>query len=141
MSEWLEGMRELRRLIAEGRYGEVEMWVNIYEEAHIRDDEDYVELVEKDIPSELDRMLRESGLQCKIYYLKDDVNLPNYMAVCSYDGKKALVGLDVDIDWELGVVTEEGETVVSVRLLGAYVLNPNAKKEDIDSVLVYYTRR
>ena len=67
---------------------------------------DYRELLHKDIPSALADVLSGAGLRdCRIYFLKDDVSLPDYIAECrDVDGRNVALELGVNYDDEVGEV-------------------------------------
>jgi hypothetical protein len=71
---------------------------------------DYDTLLHKDIPNALREIFEECGMELlALYHLKDDVNLPEYVAKVRLENEthatELTIELDVDIDMEAGEVT------------------------------------
>jgi len=100
----------------------VEVWKTLIEDLDpIEDWKDYGVLLHEDIPSVLREMLRECGVELLgLYHLKDDVRLPEYIAVLRLGENVYTVEFDVDADVAAGEVT-----LLAVRITGgllAYLL-------------------
>jgi len=98
--------------------GWVEVWKTLVEDLDpIEDWKDYGVLLHEDIPSVLREMLRECGAKVVgLYHLKDDVQLPEYVAEIRFGDGVYTAEFDVDIDTEAGVVT-----LLAVRLVHGMV--------------------
>lgn len=98
----------------------------IFEDVEMTTFEEAKKLYEKEIPETLNIILKEAGLNCDIYFKKDDVPGPEYIANCwTRDGKKIALGIDVEYDPEVGIV----RIVFARAYSGAHYP---------ESVLVYY---
>ena len=96
----------------------VEVWKTLIEGLDpIEDWDSYSVLLHRDIPQALREVLGECGVGLLgLYHLKDDVQLPEYVAeICFGDGVYT-AEFDVDIDTEAGVVT-----LLAVRLVHGMV--------------------
>jgi len=74
----------------------------------------------------LKEILDKVGLNCKVFFKKDDVPGFEYVANCWYKGRRVALGFDVDYDTELG----------EVNLLGVEAWRD---REWTPNQLVYYT--
>jgi len=96
----------------------VEVWKTLIEGLDpIEDWKDYGVLLHEDIPQVLREVLGECGVELLgLYHLKDDVQLPEYVAEIRFGDGVYTAEFDVDIDTEAGVVT-----LLAVRLVHGMV--------------------
>ena len=89
-----------------GREGWVEVWKTLIEDLEtIESWDDYGTLLHEDIPNVLKRIFKECGVELLgLYHLKDDINLPEYVAEVRIGNETCAIELDVDIDTEAGEV-------------------------------------
>jgi hypothetical protein len=122
MEEVVEELREAVKRARGARGGfYVELDETLIEDLPENMDWDlYDELLHKHIPEALRDLLQEAGITAALYHLKDDVQLPEYIAegIAEVDGERVPVVLllEVDVDCESGEATLLGATVYKGEL-------------------------
>jgi hypothetical protein len=65
----------------------------------------------EDVGKELKRLLKEKlGLDCEVWWLKDELSLPDYLAICN-DGSR------------IGINVEFPEDTRTIRVVNAFIAN------------------
>jgi hypothetical protein len=75
-------------------------WFDI--EAEIRSEDDYRELLHRDIPEAIEEICRAVNAYASVYHLKDGVDMPEYIVLIEKDGKRytLMLALDMECDDE-----------------------------------------
>ena len=108
-------------------YAEEELDTTLFED--VREDEyekEYNSIFHMEIPTILKKALKEVGLTCSLYHLKDDVSMPEYVANCTTSN-----GIPIAASFEVIYEPLTGE----IKLIHTSM---DKGKEYPPSVLVYY---
>jgi len=85
-------------LIEERGWFDADAWDWFDIEAEISDWDDYRELLHRDIPEAIEEICRAVNAYASVYHLRDGVDMPEYIVLVEWNGKRYTLMLDLDVD-------------------------------------------